>query len=229
MAWPAGGIPTTNLDNGTDSPKEARPALLSAVQAVNDIAASRGAVSGVAALDSAGLVPAAQLPLAALLPSGVMLPYGGASAPAGWLLCFGQAVSRTTYAALFAVLGTAYGSGDGSTTFNVPDFRGRVPAGLDNMGGTAANRLTTAGGGVNGAVLGASGGAETHTLTVAQMPAHTHGMTQAMPAITNAAGTVNRASSNTPANASGTSDSTGGDGAHPNVQPTLVATYIIKT
>lgn len=92
----------------------------------------------------------------AALPAGLgPFPYAGATAPAGWLLCYGQAVSRTTYAALFAAIGTLYGSGDGSTTFNVPDPRGRAIVGKDDMGGTAAGVLsvtltgtTTAGGAV---------------------------------------------------------------------------------
>lgn len=106
--------------------------------------------------------------------TGVVFPFAGATAPAGWLLCDGSAVSRETYANLFAVIGTAYGAGDGSTTFNLPDLRGRVAAGKDDMGGSAANRLTTGGSGVDGATLGAAGGAQTHTLSEAQMPAHGH-------------------------------------------------------
>lgn len=95
--------------------------------------------------------------------------------PAGYLLCDGSAVSRTTYAALFDAIGTTHGVGDGSTTFNLPDARGRVIAGADDMGGTSANRLTgglTAGGGP----LGTFGGVQTVTLTAAQsgMPAHAH-------------------------------------------------------
>ena len=84
-------------------------------------------------------------------PTGTVVPFAGPSAPTGWLFCFGQTVSRTTYAALFAALGTTYGAGDGSTTFVLPDLRGRLPSGKDDMGGTAASRLTTAGSGVDGA------------------------------------------------------------------------------
>lgn len=109
-----------------------------------------------------------------LVPAGTVLPFAGPVAPAGFLLCHGQAVSRADYAALFAAIGTTHGAGNGSTTFNVPDLRGRVPAGKDDMGGAAAGRLTAAGSGVAGATLGAAGGAETHTLTAAQMPAHAH-------------------------------------------------------
>ena len=74
--------------------------------------------------------------------TGEIKMYGGASAPAGWLLCDGSAVSRTTYASLFAVLGTSYGAGDGSTTFNLPDGRGRVPVGA----GQATPPIWTTGG-----------------------------------------------------------------------------------
>jgi len=63
--------------------------------------------------------------------------------PAQWYLCYGQAISRSTYASLFAVIGTAWGAGDGSTTFNLPDLRGRSLFGQDNMGGVPANRLTS--------------------------------------------------------------------------------------
>lgn len=84
-------------------------------------------------------------------------PHCGSSAPPLWQLCYGQAISRTTYADLFTEIGTTWGGGDGSTTFNLPDFRGRTVFGLDNMGGSAAGRVTTASG-INGTTLGAAGG-----------------------------------------------------------------------
>ncbi len=158
------------------------------------------------------------------VPSGVVSPYAGSTAPSGWLLCSGAAVSRSTYAALFAIVGTTYGAGDGSTTFNLPDLRGRAVAGVDNMGGTAANRITAGGSGITGTTLGAAGGAETHTLTVAEMPAHTHS-TPTSNGTANSSSTATSVASNT----DGTSGSRGGDAAHNNTQPTMMLNYIIKT
>ena len=90
-------------------------------------------------------------------PAGVVITYAGSTAPEGWLLCDGSAVSRDTYATLFAVIGTTYGVGDGSTTFNVPNLQGRVVIGVS---GTHA--------------LASTGGATTVTLETANLPAHTH-------------------------------------------------------
>lgn len=109
-----------------------------------------------------------------LLPYGAVMDFGGAVAPSGWLLCYGQAVSRTIYASLFAAISTTHGTGNGSTTFNLPDCRGRVAAGKDDMGGTSANRLTGLTGGVDGDDLGDTGGAETHALSSGQNGAHSH-------------------------------------------------------
>lgn len=108
---------------------------------------------------------------------GEIVDYGGTSAPTGWLLCFGQAVSRSTYSALFAITGTAFGVGDGSTTFNLPDLRGRITVGKDNMGGSTAGRITVAGGNFDATVLGAVGGAQNHTMLTAEMVQHNHGGT----------------------------------------------------
>jgi microcystin-dependent protein len=173
-------------------------------------------------------------------PAGVILPYAGSSAPAGWLLCFGQSLSTTTYAALFAVIGYTYGGSGGS--FTLPDLRGRVVAGKDNMGGTSANRLTGLTDGVDGDVLGGTGGLETNTLTTAQIPSHQHLM------VNNVTGTGNLSGSNylnEIANTGsdqdytlrgsatvptlGLTSSVGGGSAHNNVQPTIILNYIIRT
>jgi microcystin-dependent protein len=154
------------------------------------------------------------------------MPYAGSTAPTDWLLCYGQAISRTTYADLFAVVSTTYGAGDGSTTFNLPDLRGRVVAGEDDMGGTSANRLTNQSGGVDGDVLGAAGGSETHTLTTAQLASHTHGQWNS---VTNHGAFSGGATSAGTSATGGTTGSAGSGSAHNNVQPTIILNYIIKT
>lgn len=108
------------------------------------------------------------------IPVGSCIAYGGASAPAGWAFAYGQAISRTGFASLFAVYSTLYGAGDGSTTFNMPDLRGRAFAGRDDMGGSAASRLTGTTVSPNGNTLGAVGGTQTYTLSTTEMPVHAH-------------------------------------------------------
>jgi microcystin-dependent protein len=178
-------------------------------------------------------------------PSGSVSAYAGSAAPTGWLLCSGAAVSRATYAALFAIVGTTYGIGDGSTTFNLPDLRGRAVAGVDNMGGTAANRITSGGSGIVGTTLGASGGLQTHTLLTAETPAHSHFIASpggvGSGALSNsnyvdysmtsyATGNNNYVLYGTSAASDrGLTSSTGGGGAHNNTQPTMMLNYIIKT
>lgn len=167
------------------------------------------------------------------LPSGVIMPFAGSAAPSGYLLCAGQAVSRTTFAALFTALGTTYGTGDGSTTFNLPDLRGRTPFGIDNMNGTAANRVTSVGSGVSGTTRGAAGGAETVTLTAAQMPSHNHSDNETgysdSPGLGGGScggGIVLRYGSGDFATSTGAQ---GGSGAHNNMPPAIMLNYIIKT
>jgi microcystin-dependent protein len=97
--------------------------------------------------------------------------------PLNHVLCYGQALNRTL--PLFTVFGTTYGAGDGSTTFNNIDMRGIVPAGVDNMGGVAAGRLTSESIVGGASTIGNSGGEETHLLIAAELAAHTHGVTDA--------------------------------------------------
>lgn len=184
-----------------------------------------------------------------LIPAGLVLPYAGSSEPTGYLFCYGQAISRTTYAALFAVIGTTYGAGDATTTFNLPDIRGRVIAGQDDMGGASANRLTGVAGSVDGDVLGGSGGEETHTITEAELAAHLHAQTAQTPTFTFSTAGFGDGSPSVPqqvvvgispsssgnslttvADATpGNTASVGGGSPHNNVQPTLILNYIIKT
>ena len=151
---------------------------------------------------------------------------------------------------MFTALGTTYGSGDGSTTFNLPDLRGRVIAGKDDMGGASANRLTDQSGGLNGDTLGDSGGSETHTLTTAEMPTHTHTVNSVTVYIGSASGgdgsnnftgilqqslteqdtILEHASTSGPSsNHTASLANTGSGAAHNNVQPTFILNYIIKT
>lgn len=166
-----------------------------------------------------------------VLPSGLILPYGGTSAPSGYLLCYGQAISRSTYSTLFSAISTTYGVGDGSSTFNLPDLRGRTIAGQDDMGGVSANRLTDAvTGGLNGDTLGDTGGEESNTLTTAQLPSHSHGtvvtgVTASFKTNTGDGG----ASVVQSISVSSGATNTGSGSAHNNVQPTIILNYIIKT
>ena len=151
-------------------------------------------------------------------PTGTILMWSVASIPSGYLECTGQAVSRTTYAVLFALIGTTWGSGDGSTTFNVPDLRGRAPIGAGTGSG-----LTTR-------TLAATVGEETHLLTTAELAAHTHSVGSLVYPVTggtgafgSSAGALDEASGNI------TSASAGSGNAHNNIQPSLVVKFIIKT
>jgi microcystin-dependent protein len=172
---------------------------------------------------------------------GMVVPYAGSAAPTGWLIANGQAVSRATYAALYAVVGGIYGTGDGVSTFNLPDLRGRVP-----MGGGA-------GGGLTNRTLASALGAEGVALTTPQLPSHFHditdklhrhqslqaniggGVEQGAPSYRIQPGAlylldndlgktlIDYAFSNITA-----TNGAGGDQPHDNVQPSLVLTYIIK-
>lgn len=152
------------------------------------------------------------------------------TAPAGWLLCYGQAISRTTYASLFGVIGTTFGTGDGSTTFNLPDLRGRMPLGQDDMGESSANRVTAAA----ADSIGGNGGAETVTLTISELPPHGHqfryrtsGGTPGSPYYP---GYVNGYTTTDSFSLAGDAvGNTGGGGAHNNMPPYLALNFIIYT
>lgn len=145
-------------------------------------------------------------------PPGVVNIYAGTTAPTGWLICDGSAVSRTTYSTLFGVIGTAFGSGDGSTTFNLPNFKGRVPVGVDSNDADFDN-------------IGETGGEKTHTLNVNEMPSHKHQLNKASTPGGNGSGLA--WSGTTVTNGDGIYE-TGGSQPHNNLQPYLTMNYIIS-
>lgn len=162
------------------------------------------------------------------LPAGSIMAWGTNTPPANWLIADGSAVSRETYSSLFAVIGTQYGAGNGTTTFNLPDLRGRVPVGRN--GGTFGT-------------LGATGGAETQTLTEAQLPPHRHKVRTNTTAASVYSSTPNSTTQDLDANEgtvlnvfwSGSTahglrgtGSIGSGEAHNNLQPYQVVNYIIK-
>ena len=192
---------------------DARTVLAAAADA--DVVHDTGdeTVAGVKTFSSTPVLPAIGN---GLVPTGTVLDFAGTAAPTGFLGCDGAAVSRTTYAALFTAISTTWGVGNGTTTFNVPNFQRRVAVGSGGSGtATLAN------------TVGSTGGAETHTLTEAEMPAHTHSQqaqTKLAVAGTGADGTNNNTNA-----VGGTTGSTGGGGAHNNMQPSAVVLKIIKT
>lgn len=158
-----------------------------------------------------------------------------ATAPTGWLNCDGSAVSRTTYAALFALIGTTFGAGDGSTTFNLPNVQRKV---LVGQGGTGTSTL--------GNAIGNTGGEETHTLNTTELPhqtynvndpGHTHPAPPGGQFVIFGVNSTGVAGSNNldiaPATGSATTGisvtDNNGNGAHNNIQPSLVINIVIKT
>lgn len=183
------------------------------------------------------------------VPIGSCIDFFGATAPnSSFVLAYGQAISRTAYSTLFSLFGTTYGVGDGSTTFNVPDCRGRIVAGKDDMGGSTASRLTSSYFGSAATNLGAVGGSESHILTTAQLASHTHansltdlghqhGGGQA--GTQNAFGGTNSGAQVTWGGAAGntnsvttgitiTNASAGSGNPHNNTQPTIIANKLLR-
>lgn len=223
----------TTVGNSKNDSQSISPVLSTIASLASSISS---AISTAVAAAITALTPTSSMP------SGSVVDFGGATAPSGWLLCDGSAVLITAYPTLFAAIGTLYGVGDGSTTFNIPDCRGRVVAGKDDMGGAQANRLDTAGSGVDGKTLGGNGGSQNVAITTAQLPGHAHGVlaTNAGSTLTMQNGSTNAFAglglggvptyiANAPATGTPFIQSTGSGVAHNNVQPTIVMNKIIKT
>jgi microcystin-dependent protein len=201
------------------------------------VLATVNVAAGMSSLTTTDVVPSRIRAGSATVPTGAIQMFAGSAAPSGYLICDGASVNRADFPALFTVIGTTYGSSSG-TTFNLPDLRGRTPIGV----GTGTG-LTTR-------TLGAMGGAENVTLTIAQMPshnhggsvvtggAHTHDMTSVITAF--AGNTWNIVNGNGWALATRTTvagqgshthtiNSEGGGTGHPNMQPFLALNFIIRS
>jgi microcystin-dependent protein/phage-related tail fiber protein len=153
------------------------------------------------------------------IPAGAITMFAGGSLPSGWLWCQGQAVSRTTYSALYSAIGTTYGTGDGSTTFNLPNMGGRVPVGTD------VNQTEFSS-------LGKTGGEKTHTLSTTEMPSHSHNIKFGGASMSMGSGSTGDYLLTGWTTGGGvtqvTEDAAGGGGAHNNLQPYISFNFMIK-
>jgi len=154
----------------------------------------------------------------AVVPAGAVLDYAGTTAPVGYLMCDGSAVDRTAYADLFTAIGTTYGAGDGSTTFNLPDFRGRAAIGVGQ------------GTGLTDRYVGEYVGEESHLLTISEMPSHTHVIPRdnLTPGSIDSYGPLESGGNYANQRPFNTLPS-GSSQPHNNIQPSLAVNKIIKT
>lgn len=167
----------------------------------------------------------------AATPPGAVVPFAGAevSTPTGWLLCAGQTVSQATFANLFAVLGTTYNTGgEPGGEFRLPDLRGRVPVGLDNMGGSSAGIVVDP----QADILGGTLGVEGHTLLVTEIPAHSHQYDDQYVGVATGGSELGPASTGATADfveeTGRVTTSVGSSAPHPNIQPSMAMNYIVK-
>lgn len=170
-------------------------------------------------------------------PTGMIAAFGNSTPPTGWLLCDGSAVSQTTYADLYSIIGTTFNTGgEGAGNFRLPDLKGRLPIGNGQDSGLSLTDRT----------IGTKLGEETHVLTTSELPAHTHTITDpghfhgSIKRKNAAGGAQATAQDNVVVNSANfrylqyastgiTIDNAGSGSGHNNVQPFLVAAYIIKT
>lgn len=164
------GIGDDNIQNGgiTGSTKLVDGSVTQAKLATNSVTTAKIVDETITLAKLAAEVTAK------IVPIGAVVSYPAATAPTGWLLCDGSQISRTTYADLYAVIGTAHGTGDGSTTFHLPDYRGRFLRGRDGGAGRdpdAASRTAMNSGGSTGDAVG--------SIQAEELKAHTHNVTDA--------------------------------------------------
>lgn len=194
-----------------------------------------GPASGIPAAPTFRALTTADIPAVALgIPPGTMFDFAGTAPPSGYLLCDGSAVSRTTYSALFTAIGTTWGAGNGTTTFNLPNMQRRTAVG---SGGSGTATL--------GNAVGNTGGEENHTLTIAEMPAHSHpvtdpGHTHTLTGVIQVGSGDDQVGGNTfdatfnggsvdPAFTGISIQNTGGGGTHNVIQPSAVVLKMIKS
>lgn len=160
------------------------------------------------------------------VPVGGIVEFAGATAPKGWLLCDGSAVSRTDYAELFETIGITFGAGDGSTTFNLPNRKGKTGVGVDSSNEKFAS-------------IGATFGEEEHKLTIDEMPKHKHiGLLSSNGGELTVFGTTSGGSEmivdltsyypNGAVNSTINTKEAGSSDKHNNIQPSIAMNYIIK-
>lgn len=225
QTWPAGSSVSMRFTRGTAEAFVQQDQFSAANTA---LAASIASTASAASAANAEASPVGHI---------LLWPGVATSAPSKFLFCAGQAVSRTTYAALYAVVGNQYGAGDGTTTFNLPDLRGRVPVGRDNMGGTNAARISAV---LSSSTLGAAGGhqnLQTHThVAVVNDPGHAHTYALLDNALAGAFGPDVLVLTGGTAGGFGTQNAAtnilvtnqnSGTGNAQNVQPSIILNYII--
>jgi microcystin-dependent protein len=159
------------------------------------------------------------------VPIGTILDYISSTAPSNFAICNGHALSRSIYVDLFNIIGTTFGVGDGSTTFNLPDLRGRVSVGHDPTNTVLTSASTN---GANAATIGGVGGAQTHTLTTAQIPAHSHSGQVGAGTGAFLGDWFQKRTDSTNATSAHAPAETGGGTAHSNTQPWIALPKIIR-